>query len=152
MEFRVKDFMSKDIKSMLPDMNAKDALKMLLETGMSGLPIIDKDDNIIGVFTEKEVLKAILPAYIKAVGTFVYAEDSKAELRKIANLDKFLVKELMRREVSIIDENSSLAEASRIMLTKSERRILVVKDKKPVGIITRSDVVKGLAEKAGVAF
>jgi predicted transcriptional regulator len=36
------------------------------------------------------------------------------------------------------------------MLTKSERRIIVVRGDKAVGVITRSDVVKALAKEAGM--
>jgi len=144
--------MSKNIKSILPDMNVKDALKVLIDADISGLPVIDERNNLVGVFTEREVLKAILPVYVKSVGTFVYAADSKAEIRKIANLEKFLVKDLMRKDVPTIDEEASLTEASRIMLIKCERRIVVLKNAKPVGVITRSDVVKALANKAGIVL
>ncbi len=152
MTARIKDFMSRDIKSIPPEMNAKDALKMLIEADMSGMPVIDKSNKLVGVFTEREVLKAILPVYVKDVGTFVYAEDSKAELKKLATLEKFSVSDLMRKEVPTIDEDASLTEASKIMLMKSERRIIVMKGNSPVGVITRCDVVKALAQKAGVTL
>lgn len=152
MDFRVKEHMSREIKSVSPGMNAKEALKLLLDSGSSGMPVIDEKGSLVGVFTEKEVLKAVLPAYVKAVGTFVYADDSKAELKKMANLEKFAVKDLMRKEVPTLDEDASLTEASKIMLTKSERRIVVVSKGRPAGVITRSDVVRALAKKAGVEF
>lgn len=152
MEYRVKDIMSRDMKSVPPDMNAKDALKFLIEHDVSGLPVVEKDGTLVGVFTEREVLKAVLPVYLKDVGAFVYGENSKYELKKMAELDKFLVKDIMRREVSTVEEGASLSEASKIMLTKSERRIVVLRNKKAVGVVTRCDVVKALAEKAGVAL
>jgi len=152
MKFTVKDFMSSKIKSLTPDMNAKEALGTLIRGGTSGLPVIDAEGRAVGVFTEKEVLKAILPAYLKDVGSFVYADTSKSELKKLAGLDKFLVRDLMRTEVPTITEDASLTEASRIMLTKSERRVIVVKDGKATGVITRCDVVKALAKEAGVAL
>lgn len=152
MPTKVKDVMSRNIQSIPPNANARDALKVLIESGMSGLPVIDESSNLVGVFTEREVLKAILPVYIKDVGNFIYSEDSKAELRKIAQLEKFLVKDLMRKDVPTVDEETTLTEASKIMLTKSERRIVVMKDNRPVGVVTRGDVVKALAKKAGVAL
>ena len=150
MNSKVKDVMSADIKHISPDMNAKEALKMLIETGMSGFPVIDSGNNLVGVFTEREILKAILPVYVQNVGAFIYANDSKSELKKIASLEKFKVSDLMRKDVPTIDAEASLTEASRIMLTRSERRIVVIKDKKPVGVITRADVVGALARKANV--
>lgn len=152
MNSKVKDVMSKNLIYLSPDMNAKEALKVLLDTGFSGLPVIDKGGILMGVFTEREILKTILPVYVKDVGTFIYAADSKSELKKIANLEKFSVKDLMRKDVPTIDVDSSLTEASKMMLTKSERRVIVTKDKKPVGVITRCDVVRALAQKAGMAL
>lgn len=149
---QVRDVMSKEIKSVGPDMNAKDALKVLIENDMSGLPVIDGSARLVGVFTEREVLKAILPVYIRDVGTFVYAGESKAELKKLAALEKFMVKNLMRKDVPTISADASLAEASRIMLTKSERRVVVMDSDRPVGVITRGDVVRALAKEAGVSL
>jgi len=152
MSFVAKNWMSKDIKSVSPDMNAKDALKMLIDSGVSGLPVLTKTGNLAGVFTEKEVLRAILPAYIKKVGEFVYGEDTKHELNRLAHLGKFKVKDVMRKEVPTVTEDTSLTEVSKIMLTKSERRIIVIKGNKAAGVITRSDVVKALAKEAGMAL
>lgn len=152
MGVRVKDVMSKEVKSLPLEMNAKDALKTLIEMDMSGLPVIDSEGILMGVFTEREILKAIVPVYVRQVGAFVYGEDSKGEIKKLAQLEKFSVKDLMRKEVPTINEDTSLTEASKIMLTKSERRIIVMKDKKPVGVITRCDVVRALAKEAGLSL
>ena len=152
MSFTAKDCMSKNIKSVLPEMKASQALKVLIESGASGLPVMDSQGVLLGVFTEKEVLKSIMPSYLKDVGNFVYGEDSKAELKKLAHLDRFQVKEIMRKEVPTVTEETSLTEISHIMLTKSERRVMVVKGKKAIGVITRADVVKALAREAGVAL
>ena len=152
MDTHVKDVMSKDIKYVSPEMTAKDALRMLIENDMSGLPVIDKDGSPVGVFTEREVLKAILPVYVRQVGAFIYGEESKSELKKIVQLEKFLVKDLMRKDAPTIDQAATLTEASKMMLTKGERRIIVIRDKKAVGVITRGDVVGTLAKKAGITL
>lgn len=150
MQFQAKDFMSKKIKSIKPEVNAKDAVRELISSGTSGLPVIDASGELVGVFTEKEILRAIMPAYVEDVGAFVYGEDSRAGLKKMAGLDKFLVRDLMRKDVPTVEEEVSLTEISRMMLAKSERRILVVRDKKPVGVITRHDVLGALAKGSGI--
>jgi len=150
MRLHIKDMMSKKIRSISPDISAAEALRILVKKGTSGLPVIDKGGVALGVFTEKEVIKAILPTYLKDVGNFIYAEDSKSELKKIAGLKAIKVSDIMRRDFPTLDEEASLTEASRIMLTRNERRIVVLRNKKAVGIITRYDVVRGLAKEAGV--
>ncbi|OGW83866.1 MAG: hypothetical protein A2987_01905 [Omnitrophica bacterium RIFCSPLOWO2_01_FULL_45_10] len=150
MPFRAKDFMSKKIKAVLPDTNVRDAIKILIDSDVSGLPVIDSEGNLLGVFTEREILKAILPVYVKSVGTFIYGEESKSAIKKTAALDNFLVKDLMRKEVTTLDEESALSEVSKTMLIKSERRIIMMREKKPVGVITRADVIKAFVEAAGI--
>jgi CBS domain-containing protein len=143
-----KDCMSKSIKSIAPDENAKKALEILLASGMSGLPVLNKRGAVVGVFTEKEILIAVLPAYIGKVGSFIYGEDSKSVLKRMSGLDKFLVKDIMRKEVQAVEEETSLSEVSRIMLSNNERRVVVIKGGKAIGIITRCDVVRALAKNA----
>lgn len=152
MSLIVKNFMSKKVKSIPPDMNARQALKVLLKSGSSGLPVIDRRGRLHGVFTEKEVLRAILPAYLSKVGTFVYGEDSKSELKKLAHLGRFKVRDIMRREVPTVSENTSLTEVSHVMLTRNERRVIVTRKGKVIGIITRCDVVRALAGEAGLSL
>ena len=152
MSFTAKDCMSKNIKSVPPEMNAKEALIILIKSGASGLPVIDSQGVPLGVFTEKEVLKSIMPVYLMDIGNFVYGEDSKAELKKLAHLEKFQVKDVMRKEIPTVTEETSLTEISHIMLTKSERRVIVIKDKRAIGVVTRADVVKALAREAGVSL
>ena len=87
---------------------------------------------------------------MKSIGDFSYAEDSKSVEKKLAHLDAVKVKDIMRRDVPTIDENAPLAEAARLMLANSERRVVVLSGKKPVGVITRSDVTRSLAREAGI--
>jgi len=152
MSFVAKDYMSKKIKSVSPDMNARKALRLLMRSRTSGLPVLDRRGTVVGVFTEKEVLKAILPSYVKDVGDFIYGEDSKAELKKLCRLEKSKVRDVMRKEVPTVSGETSLTEVSRIMLTRSERRVVVTRGRKAIGVITRSDVVRALAEEAGLRF
>ena len=142
--------MSKKIKFVHPDMNAGQALKVLLKSGASGLPVIDRRGRLCGVFTEKEILKAILPVYLKEVGAFIYSEDSKSELKKLSHLGKYKVRDIMRKEAPTVGEETSLTEVSHIMLTRSQRRVIVTKKSKVVGVITRCDVVRALAKEAGL--
>ena len=151
MKLKVKDLMQTNIKSLKPDMGALDALKYLMKLEISGLPVIDEKGCLCGMFTEKDILKAILPSYLKDVGSFVYSEDPKAEIRKMANIGTYKVKDLMRTDVVTVDQDTALAEVSKIMLLKAARRIVVVDaNKKAVGIIARCDIVKAFAREAGL--
>ncbi|MDO8602940.1 MAG: CBS domain-containing protein [Candidatus Omnitrophota bacterium] len=141
-----KDIMIKDVRSVSPDISAQEALDLLQEMRISGLPVIDAQNNLVGMFTEKDILSYILPSYIENVGRFVYQENSKAINKKFKELVNIKVDQIMRREVVTTTEDTTLGELARIMLTQKNRRLLVL-DKlgKVVGIVTRHDVLKAMA-------
>lgn len=142
---KVKEIMTKDITSISPETNAKEALELLQKMQISGLPVIDEKNKLVGMFTEKEILSAILPSYVEKVGRFIYQENPKAVKQKVSALKTLRVAEVMRRDVVTVDEDTTLCEVARIMLTQKARRLPVLnKAKTVVGIIARGDLVRAL--------
>ena len=148
---RVKEIMAKDVVSIKPDNNAKEALTLLFKMQISGLPVIDTQGRLAGMFTEKDILTAILPSYIEKVGRFVYEENPKSIKKKFEGLVNLTVSQLMRKDVVTVDEDASLCEVAHLILTQKVRRIPVLnKEKRVVGIIVREDIVKAYAREAGL--
>jgi len=141
---KVSDIMVVKVKSVLPDTPAGEALEFLSKEKISGLPVIDKDNKLVGMFTEKDVLKYILPGYLDKVGSFVYEDNPRAIRNKVKELLKERkVSDIMREQVIVAAPDASLSEVARIMLTGNARRLPVVdKNRKVMGIIAREDVVK----------
>ena len=142
---KAKEIMTKDVVSITPDTNASEALELLLKMRISGLPVLDEKNKLVGMFTEKEVLSAILPSYVGSVGRFMYQENPKAVRQKTLAFRHLKVKDVMRRTSVTLDEDTTLCEVARIMLTQKARRITVLnKAKEVVGIVARGDVVEAL--------
>ena len=147
---KVSQIMAKDVKSLSPEMNAKEALELLFKIQISGLPVIDQDGKLVGMFTEKDILSYILPSYIEKVGRFIYEENPKSTKKKFMELNKIKVRQLMRKDVVTTTEDTSLCEVARVMLTQKARRIPVIdKSGKVVGIVARCDILKAFAKEAG---
>lgn len=147
---KVKEIMTKDVTSVSPDMNAKEALGLLLKMRISGLPVIDDKGELKGMFTEKDILKNILPSYIDKIGNFVYEENSKSTKKKFEELRNLKVSQLMRKEVITVGEETALCEVAHIMLIHNARRIPVLdKEKKVVGIVAREDIVRAYVKEVG---
>jgi CBS domain-containing protein len=149
---KVKEVMQRDVVSIKPDDNAYEALKLLFKMEISGLPVIDSAGKLVGMFTEKEVLSHTLPSYIEKVGRFVYEENPKSTRRKFEQLSGIKVGQLMRKDVVTTNEETTLCEVARIMLTQKARRLPVLnKEGKVAGIIARGDIVKALVKEAALA-
>lgn len=147
---KVKEIMTKEVVSIQQDTNAKEAVGILFKMHISGLPVIDEKGKLLGMFTEKDILRNILPSYIERVGRFVYEENPKSIKKKFMELENIRVSKLMRPEVITVDEDTSLCEVAHIMLTQEVRRIPVLdKEKKVIGIVAREDIVKSYIKEAG---
>lgn len=145
---KVKDIMVKNVTTLSPNMFVKDAAKRLSELEISGLPVVDENGKLVGMFTEKDILKAILPSYIEKVGKFVYEDDTKGIKKKLETLSNTKIKEIMRKEVVTITEDTSCSEAARIILTQKVRRIPVIdKENRVLGIVARCDILRVLMEE-----
>ena len=148
---KVREIMTKDVISIKTDDFVQDALGFLFKMQISGLPVIDSQGKLVGMFTEKDILAYILPSYLDKVGRFIYKENPKSTKRKCVELSKIKVAQLMRREVATTTEDATLCEVARLMLTQKARRIPVLdKVGKVAGIVARGDIVKALAEEAGI--
>lgn len=143
---KVKDVMMCNVVTARPETPARQVVDILLNNQFSGLPVVDSTNTLVGVLTEKDILKFILPGYLQQVGVFVYEEDPKIVKNKVVELmEKRTVGELMQKEVITIGPDASLSEAARIVLTMQCRRIPVVDaNRKVIGIITRQDVLRAI--------
>ncbi|MFH0790463.1 MAG: CBS domain-containing protein [Candidatus Omnitrophota bacterium] len=142
---KIKEIMTKEVNGISPEMNAKEALKLLQKMKISGLPVINDKNKLEGMFTEKEILAEILPGYIKTVGKFVYQDNPKAIQQKINSFCALSVKDVMRKNVVTVNDDTILYEAAHIMFTQNLRRVVVLNNNQEVtGIVSRGDVLKAL--------
>ncbi len=139
---KIGELMTKDVHTLAPEMPALEAVRLLLENKISGLPVVDASHRLVGIFTEKDVLKGILPSYVSKVGRFVYENSPQTIKNKVAKLAQHKVGDVMCRDVIKVSSGTSVSEVAHIMLTQNVRRIPVVDaDNKVVGIAARSDVL-----------
>lgn len=142
---KVREIMKREVISLSPELSVKEGVEILLKRRISGLPVMDKNERLKGMFTEKDFLRYLLPSYLDKVGEFRYEENPKYVKHKISQMDKLKLRQLMRREVVTVEEDVTLCEVARMMLTQKVRRIPVVsKDGRVVGMVTREDIVRAL--------
>lgn len=154
---KVKDIMSSPVLTIGPETTVKDASAMLAENNISGLPVVDMG-KIVGVFSEADVLKSIktqkkdlrlVYPSVSSLGIAFQEEVTQRELleayEEIGNMP---VKEVMSRQVEAVGPDQTLSEAVMRMVQRGIHRLPVVEKSQIIGIITRGDVIRGLAKDA----
>ncbi|MBU8849002.1 MAG: CBS domain-containing protein [Desulfobacterales bacterium] len=114
----LSDIMSYPVATVSTDTTVEEVAMVLRNLGCTGVPIVDKDECIVGVVSRRDFKK----------------------VRK-SNHMQSPIKAFMTRNVVTMHQGKSAIEAARLMIKHDIGRIPVMKDDKIVGIVTRSDVM-----------
>lgn len=154
----VKDIMTKKVVSATPETPLLEASQTMLSNNFTGLPVIDKENKVVGIITEYDLLSkgtAIhLPTFIKLFGA--YPNRKKGEYlidESLGEILAFAVKDVMNPDPLMMHEDDSLAHivdkfskhhrVNPIPIVDTEGRI--------VGVVSRFDVIKYYATVLAIA-
>lgn len=122
----VKDVMSSPIKSIEEDAKFSKAKEFMKKRKLSALPITKKKE-FVGIFTEYDVVMQ-------------FYDEGKLQERPVT--------EIMKSPIKAIPAALNIFDANMIMLLEKIRRLIVIEDGKPIGIITQTDLVHACYEYA----
>jgi CBS domain-containing protein len=131
---RAKDIMSTDVISVKKDDSIFDAVKLLVEKNISGLPVVDDEMTLTGILSEKD-----------AVDLFYEHEEAEGKT----------VGDYMTHPAVCFDENNALLNVCNFLVKNIFRRVPVTSGGKLVGIISVQDILNSVLqsrqEKVGAA-
>ncbi|WP_319469709.1 CBS and ACT domain-containing protein [uncultured Pseudodesulfovibrio sp.] len=136
----VSNWMSKDVVTITADRSMMKASKVMKDKGISRVPVVDGEGRIIGIISDRDIKDA---------------SPSKATTLDMHELYYLLseikIKDIMTKKVTTIREDETVEKAAVLMLEGNFGGLPVVDDeKRPVGILTDTDVFKVLVDITGV--
>jgi len=131
----VRDRMTANPITVRPDMPVADALKLMHREHVRRFPVVDGDDDLVGLITEKQLLYAS-PSPVTSL--------SVHELHYL--LSKLTVKSIMSTELVTVSEETLVEEAALLMLDHGIGGLPVMRGEQLVGMITETDLFKTFAE------
>jgi CBS domain-containing protein len=138
--------MTTEVRCIASTTAVRDAVQLMLDKGVLGLPVEDAAGKIVGVFSMTDALWAAQHEDDSEAENSFY--DAGALLRLIrakepVDRDELPVGSLMNKKVVALAPSASLQEAAALMATRAIHRVLVLDDKhKLVGIVTTLDVCR----------
>lgn len=134
----VKERMTRNPLSITPDTGVSEAQAMMKREKIHHLPVLDKDEKLVGIVTEKDLLYAS-----PSVATTLSVYEMTSLLAKL-HVDK-----VMTRNVVTITEDVPLEEAARIMADRRIGGLPIMRGPTLVGMITESDLFRIFIELFG---
>lgn len=123
---RAKHIMSKKIMTVTEGARIRHVMKLLSENRVTGLPVVSEDMTLLGIVTEKDILKVLL-----------YGKDIKS---KTAG-------DLMATDVVSFEEDEDLMTIFKTLVEGNFRRVPILFDGKLTGIVSRRDIINFLFER-----
>lgn len=120
MHGHARQFMNADVVATFPHMTLEQAARELARLEISGLPVVDKAGQVVGIVTESDLLTALL--HPMAAGT--------------------LVSSIMTESVVTIDEFASADSVIRLLREKRLHHLPVTRQGVVVGLITPQDLIR----------
>ena len=147
-EIKVKDIMRRDVICAKPNTPMREVVKIITEKDISSLPIIDEEDNLIGIISEKDLmLKKEWFEKFWMYDSFGMKNSMNSMVKILSNI----VGNVMTKKVITVDEEECICETAKLMVEMRKNQLPVVKGRKIVGIITRKDIVALVAEETNVS-
>jgi CBS domain-containing protein len=125
-----------------------DATRALLDADLPALPVVDERERLFGIFGERELLGAVFPGYLKELkyaGMIKRDLEDALEKRQHSRVEP--VRAYVNTEHVDVGTDFSDAQVAEIFLHHRVLIVPVADDGRLVGVITRSDFFRSIAER-----
>lgn len=146
-----KDIMEKNVVTINEDESVEEVARLLIEKGISGVPVVDEEDNLKGIISDGDLIyrdKQIhIPAVVQILDSTIFVESLKKFQEELKKITAYKVKDMMTTKVITVDVNTPIEEIATLMIENRINRVPVTEEGKLVGIITRQNVLKSMIGK-----
>jgi len=144
---KASDVMTVGAATIRSDASVPEAARLMLQYAISGLPVVDDTGHLVGIITEGDFLRRTetgterrhRPRWLEVLlgpgrlaDEYVHSHSRKVE-------------EVMTRQVVTVAEETPVDEIARLMERHRIKRVPVIRDNRVVGIVSRANLLRGLA-------
>jgi CBS domain-containing protein len=117
--------MTRKLFTLSVDQSVYEAIDVLISRGISGAPVVDSDNNLIGLLSEKDAIHTLLRGIYDRLPT-----------PKVGGV--------MRTELTTITADTDLLTIAHLFTKHAFRRLPVVDGTKLIGQVSRRDLLRGM--------
>jgi len=129
---RVADIMQTQVRTIHLDQMVSEAIAIMADSHVSGLPVVDENERVVGVISTSDILQA-------------EAESAGSDRRAL--IDDTPVRDLMTPRPLMVAPSASIREVAQQMLYGEVHRLFVEEDGRMVGIVSQTDLVRAIATR-----
>lgn len=143
----VQEIMTKKVISVSPDTSVSAVAELLFDGNLTGVPVVDSENYVIGIVTEYDLVSKHehfhIPTYTKIIGQLQTSKKDSHTQAHLANVQSLTVGDIMTHDVVTLREFDDVSKAASIFSTQRINPLPVLDgNRKLIGIVSRADLVK----------
>jgi CBS domain-containing protein len=140
--------MTTKIVTVTPDTRVEAIARLLLERGISGVPVVAADGRLVGIVTEGDLMRRPDIGTERHRGWWLWLfGDERERAAEYARAHGSRADEVMTRNVVTVTEETTVGEIARLLEAHRIKRVPVVRGGRLVGIVSRANLLHGLAAR-----
>lgn len=150
---RVGNIMTTDVVKVYPDTPVSQIARLMSNHQISGLPVVDDNDQVLGVITELDMVlrntRFKMPAFFTILDAIIYLERPSHVRKRLEHMLGTTAREIMSSPAFTVTPEATLEELAELMVERRMNPIPVVEADRLVGIVSRSDIIRLMAQEFG---
>jgi CBS domain-containing protein len=142
---RARDVMTTDVVTVSPETSVRDAARLMLGKRISGLPVVDAAGQLVGVISEGDLMRRAELITERRPWWEALASSPEEKAHDYTKAHGMQVRDVMTKDIVTIDEHEPLDRIAMLFEGKGIKRAPVVADGKVIGIVSRANLLQGLA-------
>lgn len=149
---QAKDIMRTDVITVSPETTVGELGKLFIEKGISGAPVLDADERLIGIVTENDLIKQNkrfhIPTLLRLFDVLIPLEGFNSVEKEIKLMTASTVSDICTRTVVTVNPENTIQDIATIMFEKGIHLLPVMSNDRLVGIIGKIDIIRGTLGEA----
>jgi CBS domain-containing protein len=137
---KIEEIMIRSVKTVRTDDIIKNVAVIICTNHISGVPVVDDEGKVVGVISEKDIIKAMYPDYTEFHDDPLRSRNFEEIEERYEALLVRKVEDLMSRNVLSITPDAPILKAASLMILKKIRRLPIIDQGKLVGIVSQGDI------------
>lgn len=145
---KVKDIITRDLTAVTEDTPLKEAAELLSLRALNGIPVVNKENEVVGWISEKDIISSIFPEKVKIENPDLIGFTNLSQvIKKLTQVGQARVSDYMSKEINAVKEETPAPDVAELMLHKDLKRVPVVRNKRLVGVVDRASLSMILLEE-----
>lgn len=144
----VRDIMTRDVITVAPDTEITQAVQILIDKRINGLPVVDAAGKLVGVICQSDLIaqqkKMPIPSLFTFLDGYIALSSIKHLEKEVRKIAAVTVGEAMSLNPVTVQPDSSLETVAALMVDRNFHTLPVVSEGELVGVLGKEDVLRVL--------